>query len=863
MRRTRCRVVALAFLGITLLAGAARAQPQGPGMPNPRLTSVVPAGGKAGTTVEVTFTGTDLEEPQQLLFSHPAIKAEAIETPPPPPDPKKPPPNPAPKPTVTKFKVTIPADVPLGLHDVRLVNHWGVSNPRAFVVGDLNEVVEKEPNNDVGEAQRVELNTTVTGAITAPTDVDYFVFAAKKGQRVVISCLATTIDSRLQADLQVYDARGRLLAANRQYHGGDALTDITVPEDGDYLVRLCEFTHTQGNAEFFYRLSITTAPWIDAIHPCVVEPGKQTPITIYGRNLPGGQRDPSAVIDGRVLEKLTATVNVPNDPAALQRVDFRGRIPALGTGLTGFEYRVKNATGVSNPFLLTYAHAPVVLDNEKNDTAAEAQEIMLPCEIAGRVEKKRDRDWYAFHAKKGEVWNIELLSERLGAASDMYFLLRNAANNADIVEQDDEPNTISFKLFTRSSDPAIYRFTASADGKYLLLVASRGADLLAGPQHFYRVRLTPDQPDFQLVVMPPSDYNPDGACARQGSNQYYTVFAWRRDGFNGDITLSMEGLPPGVTCPPQVLGPGLRQAALVVTAAPDAPSWTGEVRVKGTAKLKDQAVTREARPASITWPIPPQQNIPTVTRFDRSLVLAVRDKPAFNLTATLDKPAVQQGDKANIAVKLNRLWPEFKGPLNVQALLVPQNPNQPGELPANLTINNNQPLALAPDKTEATLVVDVKTNVAPGVYNLVLKGTAQIPFAKDPMAKQKQNIVVTLPATPVTLTVVPKQVATLTLAPPNPMLKVGTQTEVVVKAARMYDYAGELKVELVLPANVKGVSAEPVTIPAGQDEAKLVLRADPDAAPGNRPDLTLRATAKVNETFVAVQEVKFSVNVVK
>ena len=142
MRRTRCRVVALAFLGITLLAGAARAQPQGPGMPNPRLTSVVPAGGKAGTTVEVTFTGTDLEEPQQLLFSHPAIKAEAIETPPPPPDPKKPPPNPAPKPTVTKFKVTIPADVPLGLHDVRLVNHWGVSNPRAFVVGDLNEVVE-------------------------------------------------------------------------------------------------------------------------------------------------------------------------------------------------------------------------------------------------------------------------------------------------------------------------------------------------------------------------------------------------------------------------------------------------------------------------------------------------------------------------------------------------------------------------------------------------------------------------------------------------------------------------------------------------------------------------------------------------
>ena len=55
---------------------------------------------------------------------------------------------------MTKFKVTIPADAPLGIHDVRLVNKWGVSNARAFVVGDLPEVLEKEPNNDVDEAQR-------------------------------------------------------------------------------------------------------------------------------------------------------------------------------------------------------------------------------------------------------------------------------------------------------------------------------------------------------------------------------------------------------------------------------------------------------------------------------------------------------------------------------------------------------------------------------------------------------------------------------------------------------------------------------------------------------------------------------------
>src|SRR5207302_1774620 len=120
-------------------------------LPKPTLLTVFPPGGQAGTAVEVTLTGQDLENPEGLHFSHPGLKAEYLPPPPPPPpDPKKPPPAPmkaAPAPI--KFKVTIAADVPVGLHDVRLVNKFGVSNPRVFAVGDQPEVPEKEPNNDV------------------------------------------------------------------------------------------------------------------------------------------------------------------------------------------------------------------------------------------------------------------------------------------------------------------------------------------------------------------------------------------------------------------------------------------------------------------------------------------------------------------------------------------------------------------------------------------------------------------------------------------------------------------------------------------------------------------------------------------
>jgi hypothetical protein len=104
---------------------------------------VTPNGGRAGSSVAVTFTGQDLEEPQSLLFSHPGFKVEPVLPPQPAADATKPAPQPAPPPVISKFKVTIAPDTPLGTHDVRLVNKWGVSNPRAFVVGDLTEVLEQ------------------------------------------------------------------------------------------------------------------------------------------------------------------------------------------------------------------------------------------------------------------------------------------------------------------------------------------------------------------------------------------------------------------------------------------------------------------------------------------------------------------------------------------------------------------------------------------------------------------------------------------------------------------------------------------------------------------------------------------------
>src|SRR5207245_332672 len=110
----------------------------------------------------------------------------------------------------------------------------------------------------------------------------------------------------------------------------------------------------------------STGPWIDAVFPPVVEPGKPAAVTLFGRNLPGGKPTGSGMMHGRPLEQATVTVNAPSDPAALQRLNYTGHVPPVSATLDGFEYRLRTPAGESNPVLLTFAHAPVVLDNGAN-----------------------------------------------------------------------------------------------------------------------------------------------------------------------------------------------------------------------------------------------------------------------------------------------------------------------------------------------------------------------------------------------------------------------------------------------------------------------------------------------------------------
>ena len=68
---------------------------------------------------------------------------------------------------------------PLGPKSWRISGGWGGTRPRPFLVGDLPEFIETEPNSQPDKAERITLPVVVNGQIAGERDIDFFVFAAK------------------------------------------------------------------------------------------------------------------------------------------------------------------------------------------------------------------------------------------------------------------------------------------------------------------------------------------------------------------------------------------------------------------------------------------------------------------------------------------------------------------------------------------------------------------------------------------------------------------------------------------------------------------------------------------------------------
>ncbi len=698
-------------------------------LPQAVLTSVFPPGGKIGTTFDVAVIGQDMDDVEQLQFSHPGIKA-TLKMAPPDDFSKKP------KRMEGTFSVTIEGSVPPGLYEARVVGRYGTSNPRLFIVGQLEEIIDAGGNNATEKAQEIKLGSVVS-AKADNNQYKYYKIALKQNERIVFDCQAQRIDSRFDATLVVLSPAGKELARARDTEGSDACLEFTAPADGEYLIRVFDAVYG-GGPDYFFRLAVTARPHIAFVFPPAGQPGANGNFTVYGQNLPGGKPVPGWSSGGMPLEQLGVSIAIPGDPNVRM---FDPRPTLQQASVASMEYSLDSPAGKSNVVPVYLAKAPVIVEKaEANDTDAQAQPLTLPCEVAGQFFPQSDVDWYQFEAKKDQVFLIDLISHRLALPTDPYIALfrvtkdDNGEKLVDVAQVDDsdQRNTRLGDDYDTSTDDPSYKFTVPEDGIYKLLVRDNFGSGRNDPGMVYRLVIRPPQPNFTLVARPAhlsagqNDQNKPAVVVpvlRKGGTALIEVEVLREDDFNGDVEVSVEGLPAGMTSSPVLAGSVTRTVPLVLAITDAVAAWSGPIKIIGKAKVDGGEIAREARYAVMVWGSPNRQQSPPTFRFSQQMQVSVVDKEAAPVQVQVDEKIFETalGGNLEIPVMVKR-YGDYKEAIKLTASGLP-NEIKPKEINADASAGQT--------KLEITLN---QANIKPGTYTFYLKGEVKQKYVRNPDA---------------------------------------------------------------------------------------------------------------------------------
>jgi len=426
-------------------------------------------------------------------------------------------------------EVTVAPDAEPGPREIRLATRSGVTNPLVFFVSQFPESIRKplpttplpilgkeelaERKRPPEEAEvRVAVPCVVNGQVAAG-ELNYYRFEAKKGRRLVISTearklvpyIADAVPGWFQPVLTLYNAAGKEVAFNDDYRfQPDSVMYYEVPEDGEYVLTVSDALF-RGREDFVYRISFAEMPFITSIFPLGGRVGEPMKVEMKGWNLEQAQL----------------------------------ALPPTGSG-HGIYHATAAKTGlVSNRVPFALDTLPECLDQEPNNAPSQAQKVSLPVIVNGRIGQSGDWDVFQFEGRAGQTVVAEVMARRLDSPLDSMLKITDTAGNLLGLNDDfDDPGT---GLNTHHADSYVSAELPS-DGTYyvhLLDTTNQGGD-----EYAYRLRISPPQPDFALRVVS------SNASLRSKGSATVSVYAIRKDGFDGEIKLNLKDPPKGFSGTP-------------------------------------------------------------------------------------------------------------------------------------------------------------------------------------------------------------------------------------------------------------------------------------------------------------------------
>ena len=609
----------------------------------PRINTVFPGAVSQGTTTEVTLTGHyNLKEAYKVVFEGEGLSAKIGEwidlsgqerT----------------RSTPAQFKleglrlkITVARNAVPGIRQFRVVTKGSLSTMAKLLVTDVETSNEVEPNDSTQEAQSIEVPRVINGLLQKAVDEDVYKFRAKAGDRLSFVVHAARLQNAIPhlegsfADITISlrDEKGKELASADDYHGQDPLLFYSFDRDGTYYLHLWEATYQSGMAgkelKWWYALSILKSPYVTSVLPLVVHAGTKVRLHPRGFNLAG-------------LEEVE--VDVSRD------------------GLARKELQLTSPQGSSNLVTLRVIDLPQMLEPARQERPGGAQKIQLPIGINGCIAADREVDRYRFAAQKGQRFEFEVEAYRYGSALDSLLEVHDSdgkllAAGDDMLTTSEGMSAFGNYAFPVEKDSRI-EWIAPADGEYELRV--RDANYFGSKDHVYYLAAKFQKEDFTLVL-------DDGRIPLgPGESIARVVTVERRNGFDGEVKLSVRGLPKGVQALESYVPAGWKQANLVLTAAADAPMDVRDVEVVGSAMIKSSdgrlhAIERIAK-AFETFGEAGQTNYSPV----RTATVAVAEASDLILECSPKEFTLHPGESVTVRVKITRN--KYKGPLELNVIV--------------------------------------------------------------------------------------------------------------------------------------------------------------------------------------------------
>ena len=579
MHKINSYVVLFVLVVSTVLIGMSYGQTS-----YPMVMSTYPVAVPSGEVTEVEVKGRyNFYGAYKVLFSGTGVSAEVV-----PPEIKKDPKNPDKKPSVSslKLRVRVRENAHLGIRDFRVATPQGVSSIGQLVIVDGTMVSEEkllEATPSSAESKKgipIELlpqeeTLHITGRIESDESIDSYQFHAEAGDRITFAVICKRLQDKIH-DLQkhadpilfIKDINGTEIASSNNFYFSDPLLNWECVKSGEYLLQLRDVRYS-GDARWTYVLSVTKGPFVLSVFPMAARAGAELRLECVGYNLP----------DGRLLNK---------DPRSGDPL-LSGSVLAVPSDWLPGVHPVRVIWGKqsANPVPLLVSELPLLMEDESVAKEDSAIKIGLPAGINGRLLQEDEIDKYQFHARKSQRYKFEVVARRLMSRFGWYASELDShlsildKNGKQVAENDDAVG----------KDSRI-EWVAPEEGGYVVQV--RDLNFRGGPTFGYYLKAVQSSPEFDLRC------DSDKAMIGPGSNTVWYVHVDRKGGFDGAVTLKVEGLPDGVKATCATIDSHMSQGAIILSADWDAPVGVSNVQVIGTAVVNKGTDTEQTIEAVAT-----------------------------------------------------------------------------------------------------------------------------------------------------------------------------------------------------------------------------------------------------------------------